>query len=130
MLKKMMEKLAETKKNFEENHGIIAYAVEFITSVALTFGSSYVAAKLTRKAVNKIAQKWKVGKAGSFILSVLVGFIPAFVGSFISTITMPSERVLKVGIINREREKSLLRDISDDEIYADEIGCTIEREEA
>ena len=130
MLKKLVEKMIEKKEQFETNHGIVAYSVEFITSIALTFASSYAAAKATRKVINKIAQKWKVGKAGSFILSVVIGFVPAFIGSFISALTMPNERILKVGIINREREKSLLRDISDDEIYADETCCTMEKGEA
>ena len=133
MFKSTIAKATEMKEQFESNHGIIAYSVEFITSVALTFVSSYLTAKATRVLINKIAQKWKVGKAGSFILSVLVGFIPAFVGSFISTITMPSDRELKVAIINRERDRrdhEFLVNISDKELYSDESCCTIEREEA
>ena len=119
----MMKKLVELKERFESEHGIIAYSVEFVASVAMTFGSSFIAAKLTRKAINKIAQRWKVGKVGSFILSVMIGFIPAFIGSFVSTMTMPSERILKAGIINREREKVRPADMLDDPF-------TVEREEA
>lgn len=114
MLNKMITKADEIKKNFEDEHGIIAYSVEFVASVTLTFASSYAAAKLTRRAINKIAQRWKVGKVSSFILSVLIGFIPAFIGSFISALTMPNERVLKAGIINREREKIRPAEMLDD----------------
>ena len=128
----MMNKASEMKKSFEDDHGIVAYATEFVLSVALTFASSYLTAKMTRQVINKITEKWKVGKVGSFILSVLIGFIPAFIGSFISTMTMPNERILKVGIINRERDRrdKLLVDISDEELFSDESCCTIEREEA
>lgn len=133
MLKKMMEKLAETKKNFEENHGILAYSVEFVVSVGLTFASSFIAAKTMRQTINKIAGRRELGKVTSFLLSVLIGFVPAFIGSFVSALTMPSERILKAGIINRERDRrdrELLVNISDEELYSDESCCTIEREEA
>ena len=118
----MLKKLVELKERFESEHGIIAYSVEFIASVGITFGSSFVAAKMTRRAIDKIAGGRELGKIPSFVLSVLVGFIPAFIGSFVSTVTMPSERVLKVGIINRERDRrdrelshELLTDVMNEE---------------
>ena len=123
MFKKLAEKMIEKKEQFESNHGIVAYTIEFIVSVGMTFGSSYAAAKLTRKAINKIAGGRELGKATSFILSILIGFIPAFIGSFVSTLTMPNERVLKVGIINRERDKVRPAEMLDDPF-------TIEMEEA
>ena len=125
MFKKMIERATEMKKNFEDNHGIVAYAAEFIVSVGATFGSSFIAAKLTRQAINKIAGGRELGKVTSFILSVLIGFIPAFIGSFISTVTMPSERILKAGLINRERDRrdrEFLVNISDEELYSDLEG--------
>lgn len=132
MLKNLVNKLSEMKKGFEENHGILAYSVEFVISVALTFSSSFIAAKLTRQAIDRIAKGRELSKVTSFILSVLIGFIPAFIGSFISTMTMPNERILKVGIINKERDRrdKLLVDISDEELFSDETCCTNEREEA
>ena len=126
MLNKMITKAAEIKKNFEDDHGVVAYATEFIISVGLTFTSSFVAAKVTRQAINKIAQWWKVGKVGSFILSVMIGFIPAFIGSFVSALTMPNERVLKAGIINRERDRKL----SGNDCPTDIMDNTFKGEEA
>ena len=123
MLNKMIEKATEMKKSFEEKHGILAYSIEFIVSVGLTFSSSFLAAKMTRQAINKIAKGRELGKVTSFLLSVAIGFIPAFIGSFVSALTMPNERVLKAGIINREREKNRPA-VMLDEPFA------IEREEA
>ena len=132
MLKKLAEKMIEKKEQFESNHGIVAYTIEFVVSVGLTFGSSYATAKATRKVIDKIAAGRELNKATSFILSVAIGFIPAFIGSFISALTMPNERVLKSGIINRERDRRdrkvseiVLMDISDEELYSN-----IEGEEA
>lgn len=123
MFKKMIENAAGMKKVFEDDHGIIAYVVEFVASIGMTVGSTFISLKLTRQAIDKIAGGRELGKIPSFILSVLIGFIPTFIGSFVSTVTMPNERVLKAGIINREREKIRPADMLDD-------SFAIEKEEA
>ena len=127
MLNKMITKAAEIKKAFEDNHGILAYVVEFILSIGMTFGSTFISLKLTRQTIDKIAEGRELDKVTSFILSMLTGFIPTFIGSFVSAVTMPNERVLKAGIINRERDRrdrelshENLSDISDEELFSGE----------
>ena len=123
----MLKKLVEIKERFESEHGIIAYTIEFVASVGMTFGSTFISLKLTRQAIDKIAEGRELDKVTSFILSMLTGFIPTFIGSFVSAVTMPNERVLKAGIINRERDRrerelshENLSDISDEELFSGE----------